>query len=633
MKYISLLLLAILALASCSSDKTELPDPDINFIQTAEVVFDGLADGQEKTIEFVSPDNWTAEIHQTGAWLKADVLSGKKGDAVITLTPRNDNFGVTSRQATLDIYIDGYQVYTIRIEQKSASTSDITIEGKIDQSVMTLQSDDKGVTFSDTIYVTSKKVWDIAAESGAEDILSFVRKGEPKNGEETRIAVIVNADCSKMEQANFEGKFYIKTSEGTAVPITIRANQTVELYANSRPVQDEEEVTSFELTDKIQHGVFRTTFYVDSNVRWTIASLPSWLESTTDTPSNIKKDGTIEKSRQPVTISIKPEALSIKGKTAKIDIIDSRGNVLKSVYLVFSGAGTNYIDYSFSVPANDINGNPWAFEAKKNTVEEEGPANRKRISLDFLMVTSIDYNSISDAPFHIILVDGTNGIAKKREMHWATLKMGSASEQVRTENGMYQKQLYIEANERGDADDTNGVTDASEIRNAFVYIVPRTVLFDDLWGSDGKMKDEYADNLTLISQKNDADADYKFSLVGYANGSKVGDINPDGQSMTFNVTPGSYAKCDYRIEKLNEGSTEWVKASESECKLDYDRDDKDILKNITLTFGENIGKYNALKKEWIGSNRDFRITFTAFINDDAGSKDIYTIYFHQELKK
>lgn len=622
------------ALVSCSSDDTvEMPDPKIDFIQTADVEFEGVAEGQEKVIKFVSPNVWTAEIHQTGAWLKADVLQGSKGDAAITLTPRSDNFGLSSRQATLDVYVDGYQVYTINVSQKSASTSDLTIEGDIDEGVLTLESDDNGTIFSGTINVKSKKAWEIVVDGASNDVLSFVRDGDPKNGEETNIAVTVNADCSKLAQAAFEGKFYLKTSEGTAVPVIVKATPTVGVYANSRAMQDEQEVTSLELTDEVQHGVFRTTFYIDSNVRWTLSELPSWLECSMENPSNIKKDGTINKTRQPVTLSIKPEALSVEGKSVKVNVLDSRGNILKTINLLFAGAGSNYIDCSFTIPANDVNGNPWAFEAKKNTVEDEGPGNRRRISLDFTMVTAVDYKSISDAPFHLIMVDGSNGIAKKKEMHWATLKMGSASEQVKTENGMYQKQLFIEANERGDADDKNGITDPSHIRNAFVYIVPTTVLFDDLWNNDGKLKEEYADDLVLISQKNDPDAAYTFSFVGYADGAKYGDVKPAGEAIKFNVTPGSYPKCDYTIEKLNDGETEWVKASNSECNLEFTWDDYDNPTSITLTFGENVAKYNALKKQWVGSIRDFRVVFRAFINDDAGSKTIYTIYFHQEMNK
>lgn len=621
-------------MTACSSDnKVELPDPTIDFIQTAEVGFEGVAEGQEKTIAFVSPDDWTAEIHQTGAWLKADVLSGKKGDAAITLTPRNDNFGVTSRQAMLDIYVDGYQAYSIKIEQRSASTNDLTIEGSINEGVMTLESDKSGTKFSNTIYVTSTKMWDIVVDAGSNGILAFEREGEPKNGEETRIGVTVTVDCSKFESANFTGKFYLKTSDGSAVPVTVVANQEVGVYANSRPLQDEQEISTLELTDNVVHGVYGATFYIDSNVRWTLSQLPSWLESTVETPSNIKKDGSIEKSRQPVTLNIKPEALSVEGKSERINVIDSRGNVLKTINLIFAGAGSNYINKAISIPANDVNGNPWAFEAKKATVEDEGPVNRRRINLDFTMTTAVDYRSISDAPFHIILVDGTNGIAKKREMHWATLKMGNASEQTRTESGLYQKQLLLEANERGDADDKNGITDPSYARTAFVFIVPNTVLFDDLWGSDGKLKDEYANDLVLIAQKNDPDAQYKFSFVGYPNGTNVGNVNPAGQTMKFNVTEGSYGKCDYRIEKLNEGATDWVKASDAECKLEYTWDDYDNPKTVTLTFGENVAKYNALTKKWVGAPRDFRIIFSAFINDDAGSKDIYTLTFHQELKE
>lgn len=630
MKHYLLPLITALLIASCGKDTIELPAPSIDFIQTAEVTFDGIAGGEQKTITFRSPKAWIAEVHQNGAWLKADPLNGTAGDANIALTTRNDNFGITSRQANVEIHIDGYQPYIINVEQKTASTSQITIDGHIDDGVMTLASDDKGITFSDTIYVTSKNAWTLSVDSSAEGILSFSTDGIPQNGTEQRIRVIVSADYSKFTTPTYEGRFYVNATDGTAVPVTVRALPSVAVYDNSTPRLDKAERTSFELVDTISHGNYQTTFYIDSNVRWSINSLPSWLTATVDVPTNILSSGNIDKTRHPVTLRVAPSALSTEGKTGTINILDSRGNVLKTLNIIFAGTGASYISHTLAFPASDAIGNPWLFEAKKSTVEESGAINRRRISMDFNITTAGDYTSIADAPYHLLLADGTNSICRNRQVHWASLHMGDTSQQSTTASGMHTKQIVIEASERGDADDTNGITDASLQRNAFVFIVPKSVSFADLFSADGKLRDAYADNFVFMGQKNDPGANYRFAFVGIPDGTTLPDIKPSGESRSYDVVPGSFGKCDYSIDILNADGT-W--SPSSDCTLTYSWDDNDNPLSMTLTFKENKAVVNPFTHVVSGSDRRFRIQFSAFLGDEYGMKVIYTIYAFQPLNK
>lgn len=626
--------MVMLMLTSCSKDNIEMPDPNIDFIQTAEVVFDGIAEGQQKTISFRSPKSWTAEIHQTGAWLKADVLQGDAGDALITLSPRNDNFSTTARMASLEVYVDGYQAYTINVQQKTASTSDIVIDGHIDNGVMTLNSDATGNIFSDTIFVSSTKQWQLSVDPSAEGILSF-KTGTISSAEQNGESIIVTADYSKIQGTSLDAKFYIKTNEGTAVPVNVKALSSVEVFDKQYHTQGEVERTSYELVDTIQHGIYQTTFFVDSNIRWTITEKPSWVETSADwnsgaLPSNINTDGTINKNRQHVTLRVKESEMSVDGKSCTINLVNTRGQILKSINLVFAGISSSFINSSLGFPATDFNGNGWALEAHRSSVEDSGPNNRRRISMDFMVTTATDYSSINDAPYHLLLVQSNNGIPVKTEHHWAILKMGDKTQQNKTSNGLYQKQIIIEANERGDADDNNGITSPSKPRAAFVYLVPRSVAFHNLWNNNGTLKSEYADDLVLMTQKNDPMADYHFALVGIENGSSIGSINPKGETKSFDVVAGSYNKCSYTIELQNADGS-W--SPTNECTLSSKLDDKDQPLSITLIFNENKTIYDPFTQETFGSDRRFRIVFSAFIDDNTGSKAIYTIYADQKLQK
>lgn len=624
---VMLMVLAAGFITSCSDDnKTVLPDPTPDFIQEQAIAFDGV-NSEEKSLEFVAPAAWVAEVHQTGNWLSVSPLSGQAGPASIKMRVVGDNFDVYSRSATIDIFVDGYQAYTVTVEQKSASTNDITISGEINEGVMSLVSDEKGTLFVGTIKVNCQKPWVLAKEDETDEVLVFDVKDAAPEDEDQSKTVVVSAEYSKFTSASYKGKFYIKTNDGGAVPVEVEASASVSVFDNKKHMEDEQERMSYTLVDTIQHGVFQTTFYVDANVLWEIDNLPDWLDCPSAT--NMKTSGTINKDRQPVTLRVNENGLSIEGNRCSLELKDTRGEVLETIDVIFAGLGSNYVDYSISIPATDVNGNPWAFEAHESTVEAEGPYNRRRISLDFSMITSADYSSIDDAPFHLIMVDGTNGIARKKEQHWATLEMGDPAEATRTEKGMFKKQLYIVANERGDADDQNKVTLRSEVRNAFFYIVPRDVQFNDLWDTDGTLKEEYANDLKLIAQKNDPEAEYKFALEGLADGSTL-TINPAGESRTFNVVKGSYSNGGFLVYTQNKNG-EWEKADKC-CTITHTRDNvTDEVLNLTFTFTKNELVYDGLKKKWTGSPRKIRIQFEAFIGDDAGSKVIYTFYADQDM--
>lgn len=624
-------------LTSCggSDGSTDLPDPTPGKIFPASVEINGI-EGSEHTLTFNAPAAWTAELHQSSKWLEAKPMQGGAGENTITLTAKSDNMGVFSRKATVVINIDGYKAYNIEVEQKSATTGDIKVEGHVNENgEMSLISDRKGTMFSDTIYVTSEKQWSLEVDAASQNVLSF----EKKEVETNKTQVIVTADYAKFTETYFAGKFYIKTTDGNKYPVSVNAQSSVAVYDTKAHLQNERERTSYNLVDTIQRGVFQTTFYVDANVRWTINNTLDWVEVSEASKSNIKTDGTINKDRQIVTLKVKAEKLSKEGKSGNIKLVDDRGKELKVIDLIFTGAGAGYIDYKLSWPASDTSGNPWAFEAHKSTEQADGPINRRRISMDFTATTAEDYSSIEAAPFHLIMVDGTNGIAHKKECHWASLKMGDAAESKTTDAGMYQKQLIIVANERGDADDKNKVTDATLERFAFIYLVPNDVKFNDLWNSDGTLKDAYKDDLTLISQKNDPFADYKFAFTGLAEGAHF-DVAPAGESKTFNVAAGSYTKGGF-VFALKNSSGDWVNTKD--CTTSFTTDAAGNVTTVTVTFPKNEKK-TGFGGVSVGADRTFRIQFSAFIADGESegegeessssqgvSKVIYTIYADQKL--
>ena len=625
--------LTLLLLVACKdSDNTVLPPMNPDFITTTSVTLGGTVGQTAHTMQFTAPADWTAEVHSGGDWLMLEHTHGKAGNAEITLRAKTDNYGVTSRRATVEIYVDGYNCYAVQVEQLSAATGELTITGNIDASTMTLRSDKTGTVFTDTIYITSTKAWELQAAQDTPSVLSFQTDGTPRNGEEKTIMVVVSADYAKFRGTSLSSTFSIKTSGGTVVPISVDATATVGIFDSERPRQDEAEALSFELKDEDRNGSYTADLYIESNVRWWVTEKPEWVETSADwgsgetLPTNVGSTGAISVGRQHISLRVKASEMNTAGHTGTMTITDALGRPLKAISLTFGGVNKDYISYALHMPATDSDGNPWAFEAKEATVETGDAANRKRISMDFMMTTSMDYSSINEAPFHMLMVDATNGIAHRKQVHWASLAMGDRTQSATTEAGMFTKQLLLEVGERGDKDDKQGITSPENARNAFIFIVPVSVAFDDLWQDEYSLRPEYADNLVLITQKNDPDANYRFALEGLDDGGLI-EVSPAGETKTYAIEAGSYMQTDYVIEIKNQDGS-WT--STSVCSIEIN--DKVTPALLSLIFTENKAVYNPFTHAYTGTPRDIRIRFNAFIGDGIASKTIYTIYAHQELK-
>lgn len=618
-------------LLGCSKEEEPVMLSPDSLFAAKELVFEGLAGEQRHMVEFEAPKAWTAEIHSIGSWLKADKLYGEAGKSCIIIMPRTDNFGITAREAELEIYIDGYEAYTMKVYQESASTGDIKVNGHINDGLMTLKANELGTEFEDTIWVKSSKKWTLKAEDSDSQVLSFDINGESKNGEETEVQVVVKAMYSKFGSSSYEGKFYIQTAEGTAVPITVKAMAEVGVYANERTRQDETECASLNFTDTIQKGVFMTEFYVESNIRWTLGGLPDWIESASSwnegaEVTNVLSSGKIDKKRHHVSLRVKSDKVSTEGKTGTISLLDANGETLKKVSVTFAGVGSGYLTHTLSFNSEDPNGNPWGFESKASRVNPDDAVNYwKTISKSFEITTSVDYTSLADAPYHLILVRADNGIARKEEVHWAKLEMAKGNG---TENGgLYTHEVVIRANDRGDADDKNGITKDTYWRHAIALIVPRSVSFQDLWNAEGKIKDEYANDIRLIAQKNDPDAKYEFRFEGVAEGETI-NFPAEGGSKLLNIAEGSYNNCDFVVEIKNAGG-EWINATSDICKTEISLDSNGNPVAVSFSLSKNTVTENPITHVKVGAPRHLRVIISAFIGNEEGKKEICVFYMEQ----
>ena len=629
-----IILLLPLAFLACSEETlTEAPlQESESLFTTRTITFEGIAAGQSQTVEFHAPALWNAEIHSIGSWLKADLMHGEAGDVRITLSPRSDNFNIGMREAQLEILIDGYQPYVIHVSQKSAATGDIQVEGLTADGILQLQSDETGTEFRDTLWVSSSKRWTLAADDSDSGSLSFETDGEPRQGEQTRVRVIVKVPYSRFDGTSYQGRFYIRTDEGSAVPIGVRATAQVLVYDKEFSMGTEPECVSFNLQNTIQNGVFRTDCYVESNIRWTIGTLPEWVETsvTAGTLVNVQSNGQINPRRQHISFRVRDNALSRDGKSGSVTLTDTEGRVVKTLYLTFAGVGSSYIESTLFFPALDPMGNPFGFEAKASGIDPNNPADSwKQVRREFDIITATDYTSLANAPYHLILLRADNGIVRQQEAHWASLEyVGRKATDLQ---GLFCHTLAIRVSDRGDADDRSGLSVETSWRYAMALIVPRNVLFDDLWTADGQLRERYASRLVLIAQKNNVDADYHFGFQEVKDGGTL-TVPAQGGTLNLTITPGSYTQCDILLEQQNQDG-EWLPADGKTCQIDLTLDEHQQPKAVLFTLSPNKGETNPFTHQVVGQPRHIRVSIQAFLGDAEGSKTIFTFYIDQEIER
>lgn len=629
-KYISLLgsvlmgMLVTFTQTACSSDDDPIVATNgVTEFNVEPVVFDGIAGNQEAEITFRAGGAWTAMLSVTTNWVEITPTSGRAGEAVIKVRPLADNTGITSRSINLLVLIDGESnPYTVKITQESAASSDLKISGDVSEGVMTLTADATGNNFTGVLEITSSKRWNITTTGETGQWLSFQKDQEPQNGKETTVKLTVSGAYNKFTAPSMEGSFSLQAEgEAVAVEIKVVANTVCNVYEKERMTAGETERTDYELVDTITSGTFLTTFYVESNVKWELTNIPEWIEvSGEQAPTNIKSDGQLNSMRVGIGLVLKAEYLSTTTRNASVNLVNIRGEVLKTINLTFGGAGTNYLSHDFSFPASDPTGNEFSFEARASYID---PDNRndywKKMELSFNIQTSQNYASMDEAPYHMLLCKSLNGSLIKEEVHWATLRLGDPANNTEN-NGIYSKEVYLRANDRPDADDRNGITEAGKVREAFMFIVPKNISFNDLFveGSTS-IKPEYAKAYSRFVQKQDHNATYTLAFDGLNDKDEI-QIPAEGKSQTYNITNYTTEQMGYDLKRLFKaaGSDVWTEqlptsAQQESIYITFNQDNNNGLSSITLNVGPNT----------TSQERRFRFYFHVFRGDGYENLNVF----------
>lgn len=595
------------------------------------ITFEGIAEGQEAEIRFVAGNAWTATFTSSNNWLSASPTQGKAGEAIIRVTPYNDNKSSMSRSAELMVLVDGEDApFTVRITQLSASESDITLSGDIENGVMTLSADNTGNKFVGTIEVTSSSKWEITADD-THNWLSFAKDQEPQDGKKTTVKLTVTADYKEFDHTTMNGAFHLQVPGATPIKVEVKAEATCKVYDTDTKGEEDVERVQFEMTDTLQRGLYQLTFYVESNIVWELKNLPEWMKLAGDITetSNRKADGTLQTRRVGVGLMVKDEYLSAESRSGVLQLTDLRGEVLKSIQVSFDGISSNFLQHDFAFPSTDPFGNDFSFEAKAAYIDPDNKNDYwKKVELPFNIKTSVDYASLDNAPYHLIMCNAHNGRVLNEEVHWASLRMGDASNRSES-NGVFTKELYLRVNDRGDEDDLNGLTNPASMREAFIFIVPKQVTVDDLFNADGAtLKEEYAEAFSHIMQKQDHEIDYELELKGLTDGETLY-VTPDGGSFQFPIVKMTSEQISPKLIRL------WLNQETGEWEEKEPTSSQENAIYIEPIRSESTGHLESLMVNvapgMVTSTRGFRFRFNMFRGDEYADINVFT--FDIKLKE
>lgn len=602
--YYGALFILTITIAACSNDDDEKSNVQGETIFNVEdIVFASAIEGQEKTFSFEAGNEWTASFSEGGnVYFSASQTKGAKGKAEITVRPLRVNTEAQVRETVLRVSVVGEEKpYVVKVSQFGKGANLIA-----DKETMNLKADVAGEYFVDTLIVNSDQSWELKNSTGS---LFFSFIDEQQVGQVMTKKLEVKALFTAFDAMVLNGGFDLVAGD-VSLHIAVHATAECKAYQTE---EMETEIAGLELMlDPANPGVYMAPMYVSSNIQWKL-ELPSWLS--TPQPTNMSASGSLTVNPVYVEVRIAEGMIPADPVDASISLVDVRSKALVTIPVHFAGIGADYINHHFEFPRYDKYGRDFSFDPI--------PGTSRVLELPFMIETGRDYTGIANAPFKLLLCKAVNGALVREEAHWATLRMGDPAKNE-TQNGVYTKELYLVANQRGDEDDTNNISSMGEEREAYIFFVPVSVGFDDLFEdpASSTLKSQYIGS--YIVQKN-AFIEYKMSVTGIEDGDTI-TVPTSGEVRKFEMYSDavkiSTKKLD--ITEIVEGIDNPRTFDPTDVALEFKTEESSqAIASFILTVGKNKDK----------RDRVIRIEFNAFRGIDPDGSDnifkMFTFYIKQ----
>lgn len=454
--WMSFLLLTSLSMASCSNDDKEniLPSKveftDFTVEQTGGTI----------TLDFVAGSNWTASLSAT-SWIQLDATtrSGGAGTGKLKLE-WSENTGVTERKSTLLLQIGNEPTYRVEVMQYPDQPVIVVSKSLLNLVVSPMAGGGRGL-FTDTVTVNSNVRWSV---EGLPNWLSVDADGEPAEGRQTSVKLVLTADQTKFNNAEMVASFKLVrvTNSSLESVLEAKAISLIEAFSTSNTAQ--EIATVVMAPSEASQGRYTADFMVKSNSEWVLSNLPSWAAS--NVLDNKEEYAATLLTEKTVRLFMQEGSLDTDRLSQKLTLTNSTTGATKEVELVFPGTGNDYFevalffrpDFEFSASRYDGNWMP----LPGATLEHP------------FSITTAPYTNPNDAPYAVYFVKMENGWTFAEEATWLGYEP-FVGRSARSPLATKEYDLYVNDRRMGfDAD-------PSKNREALMVVVPSSVKFEDLF--------------------------------------------------------------------------------------------------------------------------------------------------------
>ncbi|MGL4292241.1 MAG: BACON domain-containing protein, partial [Bacteroidales bacterium] len=483
--FFSFATMALLSAVGCSTDNEETLLKETSKIEIKDFSFD--VNQGDTTLNFFAGANWRATLSTT-SWIQIDPTTkgGSKGDSKVILS-WDAHTGIKEREAILTIAIDNENPYQIKITQ--LPNEPIVV---VDKSESLLKIDTKAANgrgeFRDTLTVKSNVKWTVKelANWFEYEVLGSI---EPQEGVPTTIQVVIKGNASKYNAPEMIGDFTIGKNADAALDQNIQVKAISELKVVSAD-NETEPVSKVYLNHSPEAGGrFVGRLRVMSNTSWAITGMPEWaFASRMD-----NQDGYASSliTNQVVSFTVNDANLDTEGKQQTIVIRDAKTGLESSVELIFPGTGNEYFECKLMFPPD------FKFDASRFMLPSWEPIENAVLEWEFDVLSAQNYTSLDDAPYTIHFVHLMNGyFPVQMQADW--LYVDPAQNMQRA--ALNSKKMVLSVQDRNTGMDF--INNQYADRSAYMFMVPKTVAFDDLFDeATGEIKEVYMNDVRMITQK------------------------------------------------------------------------------------------------------------------------------------
>lgn len=526
----------MVAFAACNNDDDDISGGNITIISPAESII-CMATQEKHNLTFTAEGDWIAV--PSHGWMKLNQVQGSNGEQTIEMTVV-ENKEFKERVGSIIVKDrDSGKSIAFSVKQGAMGSHFVFEEGKEEVTELLIDSEKKEIV--GTVRVTSNYDWKINIPQEYNWLTYTSIKAE--GGGHT---LTFYAEPEKLNSyASIDAKISFDYVADTRAP----GNQA---YAVRFPgitpkleISIDSEDGIARLEDPFAEGEYKARVTVSSNIAWDFNSLPDFL--TAEFTGEVKPAKFFD-TESTVFLTLKSDKLDTDQLDGNIIFKDSHASTsptTATLPVLFAGVGNDFISFDSSVFPPDAQQGMFLFDAVPQV-------NQDKIEK---MITVKSSNGPDDIAIYFAVQYSPWGSPEQIESYSLGADPIEDTPSIRTLVKEYKYTVWIK-------DRTYDYADIDKTKNRYftIFVVSRkkAPTFDDLFDSDGYVKEEFMSSMNskVIGQKGLA-VQYNFYSPDLEDG-QVLKVPATGKTFTINYETDAMGMSLYtNVVRYSEDQNDW----------------------------------------------------------------------------